>query len=144
MVASPLRRAQETAAVIAADLGLGVDSDDRLVELDYGEWDEHSFADLPAEEVARWQQDPTFAPPAGESLLAVGERVASFCRELIDGDPVIAVSHVSPIKAAAIWAMDADPRLAWRMHLDVASITRIGAPRGMPCLLGFNDTAHLA
>ena len=42
------------------------------------------------------------------------------------------MSHVSPIKAAALWAMDADPLLAWRMHLDVASITRVAAPGGRP------------
>jgi hypothetical protein len=50
---------------------------------------------------------------------------------------------VSPIKAAALWAMDADPLLAWRMHLDVASVTRVAAPGGRRCLVGFNDTAHL-
>jgi hypothetical protein len=42
-----------------------------------------------------------------------------------------------------LWAMNADPLLAWRMHLDVASISRIGAPNGAPCLLGFNATDHL-
>ena len=143
VVSSPLRRAQETATAIAAALGVEVQSDDRLVEMDYGDWDERSFSEFPAEDLARWRRDPSFAPPGGESLQAVGERVASFCAELIDGDPVIAVSHVSPIKAAAIWALGADPLLAWRMFLDLASVTRIGAPNGMPCLLGFNDTAHL-
>ena len=56
---------------------------------------------------------------------------------------MIAVSHVSPIKAAVTWAMGADPLLAWRMFLDVASVSRIGAPNGVPTLLGFDETAHL-
>ncbi len=143
IVSSPLLRARETASSIAEALGLDVDVDPRLVEMDYGEWDERSFSDFPPEDLARWRRDATFAPPGGESLIAVGERVASLCGELI-GDPlVIAVSHVSPIKAAAIWAMDADPLLAWRMHLDVASISRIGVANRVPCLLGFNDTSHL-
>ena len=51
--------------------------------------------------------------------------------------PVVAVSHVSPIKAAVTWALDASPELAWRMRLDVASLTRVG--RG-PVLLSFNET----
>ena len=143
IISSPLRRARETATAIAEAVGLGVDVDRRLVEMDYGDWDERSFSEFPPEDLARWRKDATFAPPGGESLIAVGERVASLCTELIDGPVVIAVSHVSPIKAAVLWAMDADPLLAWRMHLDVASISRIGASNRVPCLLGFNDTTHL-
>jgi broad specificity phosphatase PhoE len=143
VLSSPLARARATADAIAAALGVTVEEEPRLVEMDYGEWDERSFSELPSEDLTRWRTDASFAPPGGESLLAVGARVASLCAELIDGDPVVAVSHVSPIKAAALWAMDADPLLAWRMHLDVASITRVGAPTGRPVLFGFNDTAHL-
>ncbi len=143
IISSPLRRARETASAIADAVRLEVEVDERLVEMDYGEWDERSFSDFPPEDLARWRRDATFAPPGGESLIAVGERVASLCGELIDGPLVIAVSHVSPIKAAALWAMNADPLLAWRMHLDVASISRIGAPNRLPCLIGFNDTTHL-
>jgi broad specificity phosphatase PhoE len=143
VLSSPLTRALTTADAIADALGVAVEREPRLVEMDYGEWDERSFSEFPAEDLARWRTDASFAPPGGESLLAVGERVASLCAELIDAEPVVAVSHVSPIKAAALWAMDGDPLLAWRMHLDVASITRVGAPGGRPVLLGFNDTAHL-
>ena len=143
VVSSPLLRAVTTATAIADGLGVPVELDPRLVELDYGEWDERSFSEFPPEDLERWRTDPSFAPPGGESLLAVGERVATLCEELVDGPSVVAVSHVSPIKAAALWAMDADPLLAWRMHLDVASVTRVGAPGGRRCLLGFNDTAHL-
>jgi broad specificity phosphatase PhoE len=143
VVSSPLLRARETAALIADTLDVAVEIDYRLVELDYGEWDERSFSEFPPEDLARWRSDAAFAPPGGESLVVLGDRVASFCAEHIAGDDVIAVSHVSPIKAGVLWAMNADPLLAWRMHLDVASISRIGAPNGSPCLLGFNATSHL-
>lgn len=144
VVSSPLQRAVETATAIATALHCTVEVDDRLVEMDYGEWDERSFGDFPAEDLARWRRDASFAPPGGESLIDVGDRVAPLCESLVGGPTVIAVSHVSPIKAAALWAMDADPLLAWRMHLDVASVTRVGAPAdGRPSLLGFNDTSHL-
>ncbi|MEP6625515.1 MAG: histidine phosphatase family protein, partial [Acidimicrobiia bacterium] len=111
VVTSPLARARETGLCIAAALGIDVQIDTRLVELDYGEWDERSFSEFPAADLARWRKDASFAPPGGESLLAVGERVASFCAETIGPDQVIAVSHVSPIKAAVLWAMNADPLL---------------------------------
>jgi alpha-ribazole phosphatase len=140
---SPLRRARETAAPIAAVAGADVVVDDRLIELDYGEWDQKSFADLPREELKRWRNDPTFAPPGGESLRAVNLRVASFCTEMLDGPTVVAVSHVSPIKAAVSWALGAGEELGWRMFLDLASITRIGGRDGQGSLLGYNDTSHL-
>jgi probable phosphoglycerate mutase len=144
VLSSPLVRARETADAIAGALGLGVEEEPRLVEMDYGEWDVRSFSEFPPEDLVRWRTDASFAPPGGESLLSVGKRVAALCEQIADGSTTIAVSHVSPIKAAALWAMDGDPLLAWRMHLDVASITRVGAPDGRRCLLGFNDTAHLA
>ena len=144
VLSSPLARARATADAIAAALGVTVEEDARLVELDYGEWDERSFAEFPPDDLVRWRTDASFAPPGGESLLAVGARVASLCAELVSGDPVVAVSHVSPIKAAVLWALDADPLLAWRMHLDVASISRVDAAAGgRPSLLGFNDVSHL-
>ncbi len=140
---SSLRRARETAGPIAAALGAELVVDDRLIELDYGEWDGKSFPDLPPDELVRWRNDPTFAPPGGESLGAVMVRIESFCTEVLDGPNVVAVSHVSPIKAAVSWALGAGAELGWRMFLDVASITRIGGRDGQASLLGFNDTSHL-
>lgn len=143
VISSPLLRARLTASAIADPMGVDVEVDDRLIELDYGEWDQRSFSEFPPEDLAHWRRDATFAPPGGESLIAVGKRVSALCAEMIDGPPVVVVSHVSPIKAAVIWAMGGDPLLAWRIHLDVASISRIGAPNRVPCVLGVNDTAHL-
>jgi broad specificity phosphatase PhoE len=140
---SPLQRARQTAEPIAAALGLDVVVDERLIELDYGEWDTASFADLPPDALARWRNDPTFSPPGGESLRAVTERVASFCTELLDGPHAVAVSHVSPIKAAVSWALGAGEELGWRMFLDLASITRIAGRDGNASLVGFNDISHL-
>jgi broad specificity phosphatase PhoE len=58
---------------------------------------------------------------------------------------VVAVSHVSPIKAAVVWALGVDERAALRMRLGLASITDIGsAPNGGGYLSSFNDTAHLS
>jgi broad specificity phosphatase PhoE len=140
---SPLRRARDTAAPIARALGVDVVVDERLVELDYGEWDTMSFTDLPRDALERWRTDPTFAPPGGESLRTVTDRVAGFCAEVLDGPRAVAVSHVSPIKAAVTWALGTGEELGWRMFLELASITRVSRQNGTGILLGFNDTSHL-
>ena len=49
VVASPLRARAQTAAAIAARHGLDVEVDDRLIELDYGEWDGVPLGDLTAD-----------------------------------------------------------------------------------------------
>jgi probable phosphoglycerate mutase len=138
VLTSPLRRARDTAAPIAAACERGVEVDERLIEIDYGDWEGSPFGDLEPAVVARWRRDGSFAPPGGESLETVAERIASFCDECLDDRVVVAVSHVSPIKAAVTWTLRVPPELAWRMRLDVASITRVGAG---PVLLSFNETA---
>jgi broad specificity phosphatase PhoE len=142
VVASPLRRTTETAVAIASRFGLAVEPEERLIEIDYGEWDERPLGDLGADVWASWRADPEFAAPGGESLAAVQARVGECVAELLlrAGDGVIvAVSHVSPIKAAVIWALEGDPTLAWRLRLDVASITRIVTGPGGPVVAGFNE-----
>jgi broad specificity phosphatase PhoE len=137
---SPLRRARDTASPIAAECGSSVDVDERLIEIDYGDWEGQPFAALDADIVGRWHRDPDLTPPGGESLATVATRVSGFCEEWLgdeDAGLTVAVSHVSPIKAAATWTLGVSPERAWRMRLDVASLTRIG--RG-PVLLSFNET----
>jgi broad specificity phosphatase PhoE len=143
--ASPLQRATDTATAIASRLGVPVEADDRILELDYGQWDGRKFAEVSDAEWGAWRASPLFAPPGGESLSAVGARVADFCTERSATEAtVVAVSHVSPIKAAVIWALGTDDIVTWRMHLDVASITRIGRRGdGPPFLAGYNSTDHL-
>lgn len=143
---SPLMRAADTAREIAAVLGVEVETDDRLLELDYGDWDGRKFADVSPGEWAQWRGDVSFAPPGGESLESVTRRIGEFCGEQLgDERCVVAVSHVSPIKAAVIWALGCGTEATWRMHLDVASVTRVGRRGdGPPYLAGYNDTCHLA
>lgn len=146
VISSPLSRCFETAATVADACSLEVVAEERLVELDYGEWEGLSFDDIPDEASSRWRADAHFRPPGGESLADVQERVGAWCRELgrsQDDTTVVAVSHVSPIKAAVAWALDAAPDVAWRMFVDVASVTRLGLRSDGGVLLGFNERSYL-
>ena len=142
VVTSPLLRTFETATAIAEALELPVETDTRLIEMDYGEWDETPLVDLAPEVWAQWRRDPDFRAPGGESLADVQARVSECAADLLEraGDgAVIAVSHVSPIKAAVVWALGGEPILAWRLRVDVASLTRIVGGPGAPVLAGFNQ-----
>ena len=146
IVASPLARAQQTAARIAAATSASVETDPRLIELDYGEWDERRVADVPAAVAAQWRADPTFAPPGGESLADLRARVApceSALRDRSRDGTAIVVSHVSPIKALILVALELGDAFAWRLRLDVASISRLTLGPAGPVLVAFNETGHL-
>ena len=142
LIASPLLRARETAAMI----GPVVEIDERWVELDYGRYDGRPQSNLAPEDWARWREDPTFAVEGGESLSSLLARVQPALEELVASarhETVVVVSHVSPIKAAIAWALGVGVEISWRCQLDQASISRVMiGPRG-PSLKTFNETGHL-
>lgn len=142
VVSSPLLRARETASVF----GLPVDVDERWVEMDYGEYDGRPFGEVPVELWKRWRVDPSYRPPGGESLAAVGTRVRAACESLLAEaaeHDVVVVSHVSPIKAAVAWALGVGDEVVWRMFLEVASVCRVAVGPNGPMLRSFNECAHL-
>ena len=164
VVSSPLLRTRQTAEAVAAAVGRTVVLDDRFIELDYGSFEGTPVADIAPAVWSRWRTELDFAPEGGESIATLGVRVRAACIDWSsagrdgqgevpgDGLPdlssargaVVVVSHVSPIKAAVAWSLGVGDEVAWRTHLDTASITRIGSRGGVPVLSSFNDTAHLA
>ena len=147
VVVSPLVRARQTVEAFGLAPSVPVDVDERWIELDYGEWDGQVLRSMPQDGWDAWRADPSFAPPGGESLVALAERVHAACLELVDEareHDVVVVSHVSPIKAAVAWALGVGAETSWRMFLGVAAICRIEVgPRG-PSLVAYNSVAHLA
>jgi broad specificity phosphatase PhoE len=133
----------QTATMIGTACGAEVVVDPRLIEIDYGAWESRPLQEVPRD-AAAVASDPSATFPEGESLVDVGQRVVPLFEELLGRDElVVAVTHVTPVKAAVAWALGVGDEIAWRMHLSLASITRLGQRRGRPYLLSFNETSHL-
>lgn len=150
IVSSPLRRARQTASVVGAALGLGVEVDDGFAETDFGEWDGSSLREVSErspEAVRAWLDDPTIAPPAGESLVSTAVRVAAARERVLSSYPgatVLVVSHVTPIKLMLRDALDAPMDAVFRLHLDPASLSVVDwFAAGSSVVRLANDTAHL-
>jgi broad specificity phosphatase PhoE/ribonuclease HI len=150
ILASPLRRAQQTAAAAAAVLGLEVGTDERLRETDFGTWEGFSYAEIAQrdpEALRAWQASPTVAPPGGESFAATEVRVRSLWADVLarhEGLTVLLVSHVSPIKTAIRIALEAPPATLHRLHLDLCSVSICDVyGDGHSVLRVANDHAHL-
>lgn len=83
---SPLRRARESAALALP--GYAVRYDERLREIDFGDWENLSFAEIearaPAALLAVWAERPAeMAFPGGESFSDFARRVDDFTAELL-------------------------------------------------------------
>ncbi len=132
--ASPLRRTSDTAQAIAAASALTVTPDDRLVELDFGDWEgltrQQVLDSGPAVRtlLEKWEEDPGNPVPGGESLRDVQRRVVALAWELFTARPGAAlalVTHMGPIKALLAATLGMGFAAARRMVLDPATVTVI-------------------
>jgi ribonuclease H / adenosylcobalamin/alpha-ribazole phosphatase len=150
IVTSPLLRAVRTAEEVAAVTGAEVVTDEGFRETDFGAWEGLTFAEVRErwpDEVRTWLADPAVAPPGGESFAEVSARVTGALHRALagrEGQAILIVSHVTPIKTLVAAALLAPPAAMYRMHLDVAALSEIDwYPDGPAVLRSFNDTAHL-
>jgi alpha-ribazole phosphatase len=142
VIASPLKRAQQTAAAF----GRPVETDERWVEVSYGTYEGTSLGAISSEVWQRWVEDFDFVPEGGESLTSLDRRVRAACDELLEraaDENVVVVSHVSPMKSAVAWALGVDIGISWNCHLDHASVCRIRFRGSRPVLQTFNETVEV-
>lgn len=151
IISSPLRRTRQTAEAVAAKVGREVIVDDGFAEADFGEWEGLSFGEISKqspEQLKAWLADPSVAPPGGESMVAAGARVAAARQRAIeayDGQRLLIVTHVTPIKLLLRDALDAPIHTVFRVHLDLASLTMIDwRPSAADVVRLVNDTSHLS
>ena len=105
VISSPLKRALETARVIAEPLGLGVEIDERLMEINAGVFQGFSWTEIderfPAE-TARWRShDPDFRIPSGESRRDLMLRASQAFHDIrADHRQAIVVAHGGTLSSA--------------------------------------------
>jgi len=129
VVSSPVRRTRESAEIVAQQLGLPLEEEPGFAEMEFGEWDGRTFAEVAEGDKSgldAWLGDLEAAPPGGESFRAVEKRVlAGLDRVLADhpGRIVVVVSHVTPIKTLVARALRAPLDAVFRMELSPASVS---------------------
>jgi probable phosphoglycerate mutase len=115
IVASPLARARETAALLAVQ---AFAIDDALIEMDWGEWEGETLEELKARHGPAFEANSArgldFRPPGGESPRIVQQRVVEWlARKTAHPGPSIAVTHQGVIRSvlalATGWDMTGKP-----------------------------------
>jgi probable phosphoglycerate mutase len=104
IVASDLARTAETAAIIAGRLGLPLEFDPGLRELDLGTLESTgSVTGDGADVIDQFWDDPYRRPPGGETVAEMYERVHRTLRRLAAARPgaeLIVVTHGGPVRVA--------------------------------------------
>jgi probable phosphoglycerate mutase len=135
IVASPMLRAQETARAVGRRLGVHVTTDDRFAEVDFGEWEGLTAAEVDTAWPGRlhaWHTTGTTAAPGGESYADVGARVWHGLQHLVEtllpgagqaGRTAVVVGHAVQVRAAIGTAIGASPSQWSRVRVPPASVS---------------------
>ena len=150
LVASDLGRTRETAAPIAARLGLDVVSDAGLRERCYGELEgltwaeiEHAHPRAYARLVAR---DADYVVAGGESATQFRARVVAALERLAREHPgasVAVVTHGGVLGVVYRWAKDIPLEMPRTFSVPNGGVNRVGIERRSWSIDAWAETAHL-
>ena len=142
-------RRRPRSSLPSSDLPVRVEPD--LREMDFGKWEGLTYAEVEnahPNDLAEWKQSAAVAPTgSSETFTEVFDRMATFAERLATryaGESVLAVTHVTPIKALVAQALDAPASALFRMELSSASYSRIAYTGSEASVRLFNATSHLS
>lgn len=119
---SDLTRAGDTAEALSTTTGLPVLYDKRLREIHQGEWQGLLVSEIQArygDQFKRRRENPfTVAPPGGETVLQVRERVVSAIEDIVKKHPherVAVVSHGFALAVIQVYYLERPIDEVWEM-----------------------------
>jgi broad specificity phosphatase PhoE len=140
VLVSPLQRARRTAEL--AGYGDVLQVDDDLLEVDYGEYEGLTTAD-----VRRARPDWDLwrdGCPGGETIADAAARAErALARARAADGPVLLVGHGHLTRTLATRALLLDPDHGRRIALDPATLSIVGSEHDAPALRLWNDAGHL-
>ncbi|WNH13178.1 alpha-ribazole phosphatase [Thalassobellus suaedae] len=99
VISSPLKRCK----LLAKEFNDDILFDDRLKELNFGDWELKAWNDIPEKDSNSWMEDfVNVAVPNGESYIQLASRVYAFFEEITHSESIqnlIIISHAGPIRA---------------------------------------------
>ena len=160
IITSDLQRALLTAQAIAEPHDLDIQIDRDLREMAMGAWEGRTYAEIQAQapaQLAEWMRDPAaHAPPGGETMLQVRERVLRALQRWYGVYPhqrILWVTHGGVIQTLLCDILGLAWQCYWQIRCDPATITEIewgswfdeepAQTSAYSIILRLNDGAHL-
>ena len=147
---SPQQRTLDTAAPIAATLGLEIQLRSALREMDFGQWEGHRKADLAQEypqAIALWERGSWMIwPPGGETQQAVLARAIQCVFELLTahlGQTLLIIAHRTLLRLLIGHLLDMSLPASRALQLEPASLSEVQMIGDQMQLILYNDIRHL-
>jgi broad specificity phosphatase PhoE len=144
---SPRERAWYTAREIAEPHELKVTAEDRLDEIDFGEWTGLSFAQLEGDAAwSAWNEERgTARPPGGESMAEATARAFGFLVEAAGehaGATIAMVSHCDIIRGVIAQCLGLPLDYLLRFDIDPASVSRLAVGNWGTRVMSMNERLY--
>lgn len=151
IITSPLKRAKETAAFCAKLCDRPLEIDERLTEIDFGEWEGLTFDQICVRyplEMSTWEKSPETCEISGakENVADVHMRVNHFFDEMAsinESKTVLCVSHSFPVKLLIARALELPMSGTHHIALHNTSINVIQISHHQTILHHLNLIDHL-
>lgn len=147
---SPLKRAYSTAQIIANMQKLDCKIDDRLMEMNFGEWEGLTHIEIKQnypDNFKAWREEPHIAKiPKGETIEIAQKRMIEFINTNIiesESETFLAVSHGTTIRLLLLHFLSMDLKHYYKLKQDNCAINLIEFRPYGPVLIKYNDTCHL-
>lgn len=120
LFSSPLTRCRQ----LAEELHPTPFFDDRLLELDFGDWEMQAWDAIDRAALDAWAADPlNFVPPGGEAVASLRLRVVDFLMQL--PEEAVLVAHAGVMKVCAAELAGVAPDEWFGMRFDYGTATLI-------------------
>lgn len=125
---SPLTRCRLVANALSANAVF----DDRLLELNFGDWEGKPWKELAEDEVHQWSKDLEGYPcPGGERGLDLLARVTSFWEELCKKEEsALVITHAGWIRALLSLILETNLKAVFRINIGYGSVVKISKSGG--------------
>lgn len=114
---------------LAHELGVEhVHVDTRLMELNFGRWENQAWDSIAKDDIDRWSGNfVRVSPPGGESFQELALRCESFWRELRAASPqqALIITHAGWMRALLSHILELPLQNAFRLHIDYGGVARI-------------------
>lgn len=145
---SPLSRAMQTAKPTAEEVGLTVQPEEAINDLDFGLWSGLSVdqvKDKYPDQFEEWRVNPLEMDfPEGDRVREARLRSFNWLKRISkqDYDRITLVTHKVILKLLVLSVLDAPERAYWQIQFGTCSISSLHAKEGRFDISYLNDTHH--
>lgn len=121
---SPLKRCKQIAENFSTDISF----DNRLMEMNFGDWELKAWEDIPKEEIQPWYDDfVSTETPNGDSFENLFFRCSSFLDELRkqNYDKILIVTHGGIVRSTWAYLLEIPLYNAFKIPVDYGDVLKI-------------------